>query len=95
MIRQDHYSFRVGLQLSHEKLERVREMSREKSILIEILRQAAKARGRDGGGQERTRGRNVVPPGRDFCATIILLLSTGRIRSGFGIYRMEDIEAVF
>lgn len=52
-IKEDHYSLTVSLQLTQNELERVKKEAIEKDVLIESLRETAKARKRGGGGKKR------------------------------------------
>lgn len=56
-MRKDHCSLIVGLYLTQKMLEQVKKELRVWNILIMSLREAAKTRRRDGGGQEKRSGR--------------------------------------
>lgn len=95
-MNEDQYSLMVSLQLAQKELKRVKGESKKKDVLIESLREAAKAKKPGGRGQERGPGESNEPPTvRDLCARMGLCLFAGSVRSGIGLCKVEDIRVVF
>lgn len=94
-MKENCYGLMVGMQLTRNRLQRVNGESKEKDVLIESLREAAKARKRGEGGQKR--GPGEVTRSRQYksCEQVILLwLRKACTRSGTNKCKAGDIWAL-